>query len=205
MCATGTCNNNKPINNDANCQLIDPPVLPVELTWFRAGTNGACACVRLAWQTASEHGAKAFLIERSANGREFGVIGEVMAAGTSTTTHAYTWQDERPLTGQSYYRLRQADADGSITRSAIVSVLTALPAKDLALWPATAAGYYEVSAPGTPVTLSVLTSDGRLVRTQTLTNGTGQLDLTSCPAGFYLVRAVSVRGATTTRIAHAGQ
>ena len=145
VCAMGTCNNNKPINNDANCQLIDLPVLPVELTWFRAGTNGACAGRPLG--VANRLRARRQGISDRALGqrwRNVGVIGEVMAAGTSTTTHAYTWQDERPLTGQSYYRLRQADADGSITRSAIVSVLTALPAKDLALWPATAAGYYEV-------------------------------------------------------------
>ena len=204
-CGSGTCNGNIPINNDANCQAIDPQPLPVELTSFRAGASAACVCVRLTWQTASEHGAKTFLIERSANGRDFGIIGEVSATGTSTTTSTYAWQDERPLTGQSYYRLRQVDSDGSFTRSASVSVLTALPVKNMTLWPATTAGYYEVSALGTPVTLTVLTPDGRSVRTQTLPEGGGQLNLVGCPAGLYLVRAVSAQGATTTRIAHVGQ
>lgn len=201
-CGTGTCNGDIPVNNDINCAIIDPPgVLPVELTSFKAGAAGNCACVRLAWQTASEHDSKEFLIERSADGREFGAIGQVPALGTSTSVYDYNWRDERPLIGQCFYRLRQVDQDGSFSYSAVVSVQSATAPTALTLWPATT-GLYEVGPLGAAATLTVLTPEGRTVLTKGFTDAGGQLNLRGLPAGLYLVRAASALGIQTTRIAH---
>ena len=56
--------------------------LPVELTQFTATAEGPAA-VRPVWATASERNSQAFEVERSADGRTFGRIGTVAAAGSS--------------------------------------------------------------------------------------------------------------------------
>lgn len=205
VCGTGVCNGDVPINNDANCVLVDPPppALPVELMAFTANANGRS--VRLAWKTASEQNSKTFVIERSATGREFGAIGQIQAAGTSVVARDYTWQDARPLSGQGYYRLRQIDDNATATFSDVVSVRAVITPTALTIWPAAAAGRYEVSAPGEEATLTVLTPQGSTVSTQTLAATGGQFNLSDCPAGLYLIRTVSTQGVVITRIGYPGQ
>lgn len=200
VCATGTCNGDIPINNTANCALIDPP-LPVELTWFRAATTSSG--IQLTWQTASERNANEFQIERSTDGRTFGVIGQVAAAGTSTRTRGYSWQDDRPLAGTGFYRLKQVDEDGSVVFSRILTTKTTARLAALTLWPAATSGYYQLGPLTEPLTLTVITAHGRVVLTQTVAAGAdAQLNLTGCPGGLYLVRAASAQSVSTTRLLH---
>jgi hypothetical protein len=75
--------------------------------------------VKLDWWTASETNNDLFVIERSADAMTFEVIGTVDGAGNSTSAIGYDWVDEDPLTGTSYYRLRQIDMDGQFSFSEI--------------------------------------------------------------------------------------
>ena len=61
--------------------------LPVELVRFDAKAAGRVA--DLTWVTASERNSAWFVVERSANGRDFSALGRVAAAGTSATSHTY--------------------------------------------------------------------------------------------------------------------
>lgn len=94
--------------------------LPVEFAYFQgtAQRNGN----HLTWETTWESGASHFTVERSADAREFGDIGKVVASGHSTSKHVYSFTDGEPLTGTSYYRLRQVDADGAEQVSKIIAV-----------------------------------------------------------------------------------
>ncbi|MEY4573202.1 MAG: hypothetical protein RLZ10_2486, partial [Bacteroidota bacterium] len=82
--------------------------LPVELVSFNA------SCVEsqtvLSWQTASEQNASHFDIEKSTDGVNWRVIGQVQAAGNSTELLSYSFMDEEKSNG--YYRLNQLDIDG---------------------------------------------------------------------------------------------
>ncbi|MFT5997766.1 MAG: hypothetical protein ACI81P_000211 [Neolewinella sp.] len=106
-----------PGTDDINV-LID--ILPVDLTSFTGHKSGKS--VALDWTTASEDGNDNFSIERSADGVEFVGLGEVAGAGTSREANAYTFNDESPLEGQNYYRLRQNDFTGSFSFSNVVVV-----------------------------------------------------------------------------------
>ncbi|MCP4123353.1 MAG: T9SS type A sorting domain-containing protein [Bacteroidetes bacterium] len=68
----------------------------------------------LEWQTASEINSDYFEIQRSADVLYWQTIGEVKGAGWSADVINYSWTDENPLNGQSYYRLMQVDQDGSL-------------------------------------------------------------------------------------------
>ncbi len=86
--------------------------LPVSLVNFEATLTQANK-VNLAWSTATESNNRFFQLERSANGRDFALIATITAAGNSTDRKDYTYVDESPLPGQSYYRLSQTDIDNS--------------------------------------------------------------------------------------------
>jgi len=97
-----------------------PSPLPVELTSFDANVSGAV--VVLNWETASEINNDYFQIERSVNGSAWENIGFVEGEGTTTSTTRYEFVDENPLTGISYYRLKQVDFDDKFEYSDKVSV-----------------------------------------------------------------------------------
>src|SRR5688500_8007028 len=68
--------------------------------------------VLLNWQTEIELNNKEFVVERSLDGVNFSVIGTVASkavAGNSDTSLSYLFEDNLPINGVSYYRLKQVD------------------------------------------------------------------------------------------------
>lgn len=94
--------------------------LPITLLLFDAVSQGSI--VKTTWATALEINNNYFTVERSADGKEFYEVGMVDGAGNSTTTLYYSFDDEKPLDGTSYYRLKQTDYDGAFSYSNIVTV-----------------------------------------------------------------------------------
>jgi len=95
--------------------------LPVELVGFQA--NATPAGVQLSWQTASERHNAYFSIERVPGEAPtaFVELGRVIGLGNSNHTHSYQYLDAAP-NALRYYRLRQADTDGTATHSPVVAV-----------------------------------------------------------------------------------
>jgi hypothetical protein len=109
----------------ASTNKVDNPLtgqapLPVGLLQFTAVRQGSA--VAIAWATASEKNSAYFQVQRSADGRTFAAIERVEAQGTSSIRHNYATLDAQPLTGMSYYRLRQVDTNGQEAYSPIVAV-----------------------------------------------------------------------------------
>ncbi|WP_138481210.1 putative type IX secretion system sortase PorU2 [Dyadobacter bucti] len=109
--------------------LLSESSLPVELMSIEAINEPGR--VKLIWKTAVEKNNGRFEVERSYNARNFEKIGVVEGNGTVTTESNYFFYDINPLSGTSYYRLKQFDTnvnpdgtvvDGSFTNSIIVSV-----------------------------------------------------------------------------------
>jgi hypothetical protein len=86
-------------------------VLPVELTSFLA--NCVSNEAHLTWNVASELNNNYYTLERSLNGVDFESITQVSGAGTVNFNSFYSFIDDRPYLGDSYYRLSQTDFDGS--------------------------------------------------------------------------------------------
>jgi hypothetical protein len=94
--------------------------LPIELVYFNIRPEGSI--VKCLWQTASEVNNDFFIIERSLDGINFTSIGKIDGAGNSSSTLSYSFNDESPSKGISFYRLKQTDYDGRFTYSKIKSV-----------------------------------------------------------------------------------
>lgn len=77
--------------------------------------------IQLRWQTETELGTDYFELERSSDGRLFGPIARVPAAGQSRAPLHYAHLDAQPGAGTHYYRVRQADLDGTSTYFKVVA------------------------------------------------------------------------------------
>jgi len=95
--------------------------LPVKMLFLNAA-QGADNTVKLNWATATEINNSFFTIQRSVNGVTFESIDKVYGAGNSTFTKYYSFTDNSPLKGVSYYRLKQTDYDGKYSYSYLVAV-----------------------------------------------------------------------------------
>ncbi|MFZ1799302.1 MAG: T9SS type A sorting domain-containing protein, partial [Chitinophagaceae bacterium] len=80
-------------------------------------TNDA---ITITWQTLNESGTKSFTVERSNNANDYAGINTVPAKGVASN---YSYTDKYPLSGISYYRIRENAANGTNTFSAVVKVV----------------------------------------------------------------------------------
>ncbi len=95
--------------------------LPIDLTSFEA--QAIDEAVVLSWSTASELNNDFFTLEESKNGRDFQKFAQVAGSGTTSIGADYSYTDNNPSLGLSYYRLSQTDYDGTIEVFDAVSVV----------------------------------------------------------------------------------
>ena len=96
---------------------FDNGVLPVTFSSFTAQKQDKT--VKLHWTTEQEFNSSHFIIERSADGRTWKSLASIAAAGNSNNHLAYIAYDNLPLTGTSYYRIKEVDNDGRLQVSVV--------------------------------------------------------------------------------------
>src|SRR5437868_3363529 len=97
--------NGVPFSMDGLCGFIPPAApAPILLLDFTATKQGAA--VQLSWHTSSEINSDHFEVEWSKNGSSWSNIGNVAAAGFSSTTKSYGLLHPNPVSGANYYRLK---------------------------------------------------------------------------------------------------
>jgi endonuclease/exonuclease/phosphatase family metal-dependent hydrolase len=161
--------------------------LPIKLNYFTAEKNNEA--VNLSWSSALESNSKEYRIERSVDGRSFIEIGTVHARGVASK---YQFQDQAPLAGDNFYRLKMVDMDGAFEYSKSIRVkfekqilITVKPN------PAARFAYVTLSGAVPGVSLGIYDVQGRLVKQLTL-NGTInpmlKVDLNGIPNGMYILK-----------------
>jgi len=119
--------------------------LPMTLISFDAKLNSSKQ-VEVTWVTASEINNDYFTVQRSTDAHTFESIGNVDGAGNSTVTLNYSYLDKYPLSGVSYYRLKQTDFDGTVSYSEIAAVNNAdKSAVDVTIFPNPVTDYALIS------------------------------------------------------------
>lgn len=96
------------------------PVLPIELANFAGQSKNEA--VLLSWQTATEINNRGFEIQRSYDSETWETINFVDGEGDSSELVDYEYEDNRPLQGENYYRLKQIDFDGKFSYSDVILV-----------------------------------------------------------------------------------
>lgn len=100
--------------------IVDLGPLPVELLSFTAQQTQQQ--VILEWLTATETNNAGFVVERSADARNWENIGWVEGHGNANRMIRYQYLDRQPLQGINYYRLKQVDYDGAYEYHKIVAL-----------------------------------------------------------------------------------
>ncbi|MEL6971397.1 MAG: T9SS type A sorting domain-containing protein, partial [Bacteroidota bacterium] len=156
--------------------------LPVELEHFQGEVHKGK--VLLNWSTASEVNNWKFAVERSADGKTWQQLGEVLGQGTTYESSIYEYTDYTPLIGANYYRLRQVDWDGSFTYSTILLFdLQESIGSTFKIYPNPVSEILYFDLPvGEKV--SLFNSYGQLVREENV-NSQGRMDIADLPAGVY--------------------
>lgn len=108
-------------------------ILPVDLTYFKA--EHIENKVHLTWETTWEKNSSEFVVERSNDMVRFEEVGRVAASGETTGRTQYSFIDEIPIAGVSYYRLRMVDRDQSFSFSPTRDVVIHDPSTGLQVLP----------------------------------------------------------------------
>ena len=178
-------------------------ILPVELGFLAAEPVSKSA--RIYWQTITESGSDYYILERSPDGRTFEELVKIPAAGFSAEMLDYEFYDRNPYSGQNYYRLRQVDFDGTEYELGIVSVNFAgggKPKLDIFPNPVQIQATVQWNTSGEQ--LELLDMQGRSLQQWQLDatplGGSKAIDLSTYPAGQYMLRLVGDDQQLTTRL-----
>ncbi len=164
-------------------------VLPIELLSFTAAA--AQTQVDLAWSTASETDNARFTVLRSADLQQWEEVVQLPGAGNSSSTLHYTATDPAPLAGNSYYRLRQTDNDGTYTMSEVRAVhRTEQTSGRLIITPNPAKDRVRLQAPTMfgPTVCTITNALGSVVRREEVSEvQRAALPISGLPPGCYVV------------------
>ena len=138
---------------------------------------------------------------------------DVEAADTAMYIHfkkeisfnAYAFNDASPASGINYYRLRQMGNDSTAVYSETIA-LQFSKRLSLKTYPNPAAHYVTVEGlPGTtPVALTLINIDGKLLAGKTVTGNTATFDIGNLPPGAYYVVIQTAQTKETMKFVKAG-
>jgi hypothetical protein len=110
----------KGINNFSRFAFSMPSInLPAN--WSSLNTECGGNGVRIAWKTETEQNTASFTILRSTDKRSWIPVGTVPAAGSSNTSHSYSFTDLQSPSGTVYYRVQRKDLNGRLSFSSVLS------------------------------------------------------------------------------------
>lgn len=105
---------------------------PISLLFFKGSLEPNK--ISLSWSTASELNFDYFDLEKSSDGKNFNSISTIKGNGTTNENHDYSFNDEKPLIGKNYYRLKSVDFDG-YTETFNVVMVDFDGSKSFSVWP----------------------------------------------------------------------
>lgn len=183
--------------------------LPVTLSAFNAEKVNNGMQVKVYWTAASQLNNDYFEVERSYDGVHFESIGRVQGCSVCIDIQKYQYNDNNPLNGISYYRLKQADRDGKVFYSSIVTINNATKKGIVAeAFPSMSTGMFKIAIQDNKqkkkVVLQLIDGGGRLIKQERvwLSEGDSILDynLASQATGMYYLRITDSNGTILTTL-----
>jgi len=178
-----------------NFSLVVSQPLPILLLSFTA-KNINNDHVQVSWSTSMEHLVDYFEIQKSTDNRGFETFAKVQAVGESQVIQNYSVNDNHPVPGTNYYRLKEVDKDGKFFYSSVVSVRIEDNA-DMEIYPNPAADFTNVHSYKSPITeVRVYDVTGKLLQSLTAADGqqTIRLNTTGLAQGVYVIQVKTEHG-----------
>ena len=177
-----------------NCSVV----IPIEWLDFQARltTDKGVKSVNLDWATASEHNIQHFIVERSANNQHYEQIGVPVKPNNTLNKSSYQVIDPKPLSGVSFYRIREVSVDGKASFSVIRSVIFKENKAVFAIYPNPKHQGHPLSIQtdfNENYTFNLYDATGKRLYTRPC-KGPIELNDVALGAGFYLYECVATQG-----------
>ncbi|RYY50095.1 MAG: T9SS type A sorting domain-containing protein [Chitinophagaceae bacterium] len=176
-------------SNDVLLVAIDlnSTTLPVKFGSFTARAAGKT--VLLNWTTQLEQNLQHYVVERSADGRNFSPLANVAVKAANSNGNTYSYIDALPMPAANYYRISSIDVSGT-QGSTPVRMVSFTTAGSLTIFPNPAQHQLQLLLPGdisAPVEILIYDNSGRRVLAQRASQSLNQVDIRSLAPGMYYV------------------
>jgi hypothetical protein len=173
--------------------------LPVELLYFDAFVMDN-QTVNCSWGTSTEINNDFFTLERSVDGVNFEVLGDVRGAGNYSGSLYYEFLDQEAYNGVSYYRLKQTDFDGTTSYSHVIAVNFASANANYTVYPIPFESSLSiVYASDIEVNYLMFDINSRLIRQGSFVSNT-VVDVHELAFGAYFIKLSSAESTETIKL-----
>ena len=170
--------------------------LPVHFVQFSARVQPGG--VQLQFTNATEKDVLYYVIERSANGRDFEALAQLPPTSNNGAA-TYRWLDKTPLSGNGWYRVKSVETNGTLTYTQVLQVAIGHEIKQLTIYPNPVQGrsiVWQATLPHGAYQLRLYGNNGQQVLLQHFKysggNYTETLELpANLPAGVYRLHVQS--------------
>ncbi len=187
------------VSSTLSFYAVNVSVLDISLISIKAKNNGNRN--QVTWTTATEVSGDVFEIERSRNGTTFSHQATVPARGLPSV---YTYSDEQPFPGTTFYRLKLKHVSGKITYSSIVTADTKEMDAIVKVYPNPVTDKLTIVRPGgiewTNVNIEIIDFKGVVVKRLALTPQQSTVDFSRMPSGVYTIRCFTKSQAISFKI-----
>ncbi|MBX3255082.1 MAG: T9SS type A sorting domain-containing protein [Chitinophagaceae bacterium] len=161
---------------------------PSEILNFSAELQNGSVFIQ--WSGFRESSTEYFAIERSVNARNWDVIATIKDEGNGSLEQTYSRVDAEPLSGQSYYRLKEVDQDGTGKYSKTIAVYYSNYSSSRTMLPTDSTNSFLIkkrSLSNRSMTLFNATGH-RVIFDYNITDNGTQINLKQMPDGEYTLR-----------------
>jgi hypothetical protein len=156
--------------------------------------------VNCSWATATEINNDFFTLERSVDGVNFEVLGDVRGAGNYSGSLYYEFLDQEAYNGVSYYRLKQTDFDGTTSYSHVIAVNFASANANYTVYPIPFESSLSiVYASDIEVNYLMFDINSRLIRQGSFVSNT-VVDVHELAFGAYFIKLSSAESTETIKL-----
>ena len=147
--------------------------------------------VLLQWKTETEINSSYFTVEKSGDGEKFLPIGNVVAAGNSSSLKNYSSTDKEPVNGRNYYRTKEVDRDGKYMYSNVVS--TVFDKTISIVYPNPTSGNITLKVNNfseASLSYQLVNVDGKTLKANIIKASETLIQLTHFPSGTYILNII---------------
>jgi Secretion system C-terminal sorting domain len=173
--------------------LIYTSVLPVK--FISISSLKQAESIQVKWDVGTEVDVNSYVVERSANGISFKVIGNVNASGNS----AYQFEDSAPMNGTNYYRIKSVDNSGFVAYSSTIKVSSSLKT-NIQIAPNPVGEFVTISGLSGKGNISILTIDGKQVDNFVVKGNVVTYNLRQLMSGMYIIQYIDNGKEQTVRM-----
>lgn len=167
--------------------------LPVTLTEFAVKKEGNSAS--LVWATTMETNSKEFEVQHSLNGKQWEILGVVVAQGESNIIKSYSFSHAAPANGNNLYRLRMIDQDLTFAYSRIVNE-NFVTEESAVLYPNPSSNFMKLKT-GVEKIASIQIYDVKGMKVKDFSPSGSDIDISSLAQGTYIVTFKQKSGLVT--------